>query len=108
VSHTERVGAIVKGERGLPIRARSYGNWFRDIARPAGIPDGVWNMDSRAGGATEAHDAGAALAAIQDAMTHNKAETTVRYIRRRSKGNEIVAEARGKAPWRKENDGGTG
>jgi hypothetical protein len=30
-------GAIVKGEHGLPVRARSYGNWFRDIARAAGI-----------------------------------------------------------------------
>lgn len=105
---TERTGAIVKGEHGLPVRARSYGNWFRDIAQPAGIPDGVWNMDSRAGGATEAYDAGAALGAIQDAMTHTEPGTTVRYIRRRSKGNEIVADARSKAPWRNENDGGTG
>jgi len=34
--------------------ARSYGNWSRGIARAAGIPDAVWNMDARAGGATEA------------------------------------------------------
>ena len=47
-------GAIVKGEHGLPVRARSYGNRFRDIARAAGIPDVVWNMVAHAGGATEA------------------------------------------------------
>ncbi|MGY2906197.1 hypothetical protein [Bradyrhizobium sp. URHC0002] len=35
-------GAIVKGEHGLPVGARSYGNWFRDIARAAGIPDAVF------------------------------------------------------------------
>jgi hypothetical protein len=104
----ERTGAIVKGEHGLPVRARSYGNWFRDIARQAGIPDTVWNMDSRAGGATEAHDAGAALSAISNAMTHTEERTTVRYIRRQSKGNEIVAEARSQARRRNENDGGTG
>jgi hypothetical protein len=32
---------IVRGERGLPIRERSFGNWFRDIARAANIPDEV-------------------------------------------------------------------
>jgi len=32
--------------------------WFRQIARAACIPDEVWNMDSRAGGATEADEAG--------------------------------------------------
>jgi hypothetical protein len=51
---TASPGAIVKGEHGLPVCARSYGTWFRDIARAAGIPDAVWNMDARAGGATEA------------------------------------------------------
>jgi hypothetical protein len=37
-------GAIVKGEHGLSVRARSYGNWFRDIARAAGIPDAVFGI----------------------------------------------------------------
>ena len=36
--------AIVKGEHGLPVRARSYGNRFRDIARAAGIPDAVFGI----------------------------------------------------------------
>jgi hypothetical protein len=38
------LGAIVKGEHGLSVRARSYGNWFRDIARAAGIPDAVFGI----------------------------------------------------------------
>ena len=50
-------------------------------ARPAGIHDMVWSMDSRAGGATEAEEAGAALDAIRGALTHAKKDTTLRYIR---------------------------
>jgi hypothetical protein len=31
------------------------------VARAAGIPDAVWNMDARAGAITEAEDAGVDL-----------------------------------------------
>jgi hypothetical protein len=65
----ERKGAIVKGEHGIPIRARSYRKWYRQIARAAGIPDEIWNMDSRAGAATEAEDAGVELGLIKDMLT---------------------------------------
>jgi hypothetical protein len=78
-----------------PIRARSYSNWFRHIARAAGIPDEVWNMDARAGGATEAHEAGASLKTIQTALTHDEEETSLRYIRRRpEKVTGVVADLR--------------
>jgi hypothetical protein len=53
VPHEERVGAIAKGEHGLPVRERSYRKRFRAIARAAEIPDSVWSMDSRAGAAPE-------------------------------------------------------
>jgi hypothetical protein len=94
VPHHERQGAIVKGEHGLPVQERSYRKWYRQIARAAGIPDEVWSMDSRAGGATEAEEAGAGLEAVQDAMTHSKQGTTLRYIRRRSANLATVADAR--------------
>jgi hypothetical protein len=98
VPHEERAGAIIKGTHGLPIVADMYRRWFREIARVAGIPDNVWNMDSRAGGATEADEAGAALEAIQGALTHTKASTIVRYLRRgSSKKINAVAEARKQA-----------
>lgn len=103
----ERTGAIIKGERGLPIRARSYYNWFKDIAEPAGIPAEVWNMDARAGGATEAEEAGATVQMIKGALTHTKESTTLRYIRRRSeKITGAVADLRS-AKRASENDGGT-
>jgi len=90
----QRGGAIVKDERGLPVRDRSYRKWFRQIARAAGIPDEVWSMDSRAGGATEADEAGADFKAISDHLTHAETRTTVRYIRRVHKRTATVAEAR--------------
>jgi hypothetical protein len=107
VPHELRVGAVVKGEHDLPVRERSYGNWFRQIARAAAIPDNVWNMDSRAGGATEAYDAGAAIAEIQGALTHTDENTTVRYIRRRTKSTEAVADARRVKRAADEDGGGT-
>ncbi len=95
VPHENRTGAIVKGEKNLPVRQGPYGRWWRQIARAAGIPDNVWNMDARAGGATEADEAGAALEAIQGALTHSKTSTTLRYIRRGgTRKIEQVAEAR--------------
>ena len=103
----QRTGAIVKGAKGLPVRRDMYARWFRQIARAAGIPDEVWNMDARAGGATEADEAGAALEAIQSALTHTKESTTLRYLRRgRSKKISLVAEARSNKRA-SEGDGGT-
>ena len=100
VPHAERTGPVVKGSYGLPVRADMYRRWFRQIARAAGIPHDVWNMDSRAGGATEADEAGAALETIQ-ALTHTKPSTTVRYLRRgSSKKISQVADARSQARTR--------
>ncbi len=94
----QRVGAVVMGPKGLPVRRDMYARWFRQIARAAGIPDEVWNMDARAGGATEADEAGAALDAIQGALTHTKETTTLRYLRRgRTKKIGQVAEARSRS-----------
>jgi hypothetical protein len=115
VPHEQRTGAVVKGEHGLPVRERSYRKWFRQIARAAGIPDNVWSMDSRAGGATEAEESGADLEAIQDALTHSKKEMSLRYIRRRTKRIATVAEARrrqrtadGMSPERSQNGSSEG
>lgn len=91
-----RVGAIVKGEHDLPVRARSYRKWFREIARAAGIPDQVWSMDSRAGAATEADLAGVDFKLIQGLLTHSERQPgmTEHYIRQRTRGNSEVARAR--------------
>jgi hypothetical protein len=77
-----RIGGIIADEHGLPICERSYRKWYRENARAAGIPDEIWSMDSRAGAATEASEAGADLKAISDMLTHSEQRTTLRYIRR--------------------------
>jgi hypothetical protein len=90
-----RTGAVVKGFNDLPVNADMYRRWFRQIARSAGIPDEVWNMDSRAGGATEADEAGAAVEAIQAGMLQSDKNMTLRYLRQgQSKKIAAVAEAR--------------
>lgn len=97
VPHLDRVGAIVKGEHGLPIRERTYRKWFREIARAAGIPDEVWAMDSRAGAATEAYEAGADIKAIAAHLTHANLSTTPRYIRKTEKQTAEVAQIRARS-----------
>jgi hypothetical protein len=95
VPHDQRTGAIVKGEHGLPVRSRSYGNWFRQIATAAEIPPDVWNMDSRAGRASEAFAATGDIALIQRLLKHTSQQITWRYIRGGAGGsvNDQVAAA---------------
>lgn len=82
VPAAERVGPLIVDETaGRPYAEWSYGREWRVIARAAGIPDGVWNMDARAGAITEAEDAGAALDEIRGAVGHAQASTTARYSR---------------------------
>jgi hypothetical protein len=51
------------------------------MANAVGIPKGVYNMDSRAGGITEASDAGAPMEHIRHAATHSDIATTQGYSR---------------------------
>lgn len=97
VPQLDRVGAIVKGDEGLPIRERSYRKWFRQIAHGAGVPDNVWNMDARAGAVTEALESGAREEDVQRAATHSHSATTLRYERRIENAISATAAARRKA-----------
>jgi hypothetical protein len=97
VPQAERTGAIVTGDEGHPIRERSYRKWFREIARTAGVPDNVWNMDARAGAVTEALESGAQLEDVQRAATHSHSATTLGYERRVESSISAIATARKKA-----------
>lgn len=90
----QRNGAIVKGELGLPSRYRTFAKAFRKIARFAKIPDEVWRMDARAGGATEADEALVDVPTIGIGLTHSNGTTTPRYIRRNAKKIAVIAEKR--------------
>ncbi|QIJ74397.1 integrase [Methylobacterium sp. NI91] len=77
-----RVGPLIVDEKaGRPYAGDAFGREWRVVARAAGIPDTVWNMDARAGAITEAEDAGADLDDARAAAAHTQASTTARYSR---------------------------
>ncbi|MEJ1938011.1 tyrosine-type recombinase/integrase, partial [Nostoc sp. NIES-2111] len=77
-----RMGAlIVDEEQGRPYAEHAYAREWRKVARAAGIPDNVWNMDARAGGISEADEAGAEIGDIQRQAGHSQLSTTQRYAR---------------------------
>jgi hypothetical protein len=91
----KRVGPIIIDENaGRPYAAHAYAREWRAIARKAGIPDSVWNMDARAGAISEGDDAGADLDLLRSAAGHSQASTTVRYIRGTIGKSRRVAELR--------------
>ena len=79
-----RIGPEVRCEgTGRPWKQRQFASRFRDIARSAGIPDDVWNMDARAGAVTEAYDKGAREEDDMDLATHKERKTNQGYNRGR-------------------------
>ncbi|KQO45469.1 integrase [Methylobacterium sp. Leaf85] len=77
-----RVGPLILDEMaGRPFAESAYGREWRIVAKAAGVPDHVWNMDARAGAITEAEDAGADLDHIRSAAAHAQTSTTQRYSR---------------------------
>ncbi|MFL9827553.1 integrase [Rhodoplanes sp. SY1] len=90
-----RVGPLIIDETaGRPYAEHAYAREWRVIARAAGIPDAVWNMDARSGGISEADDAGADLDLIRSAAGHTQASTTARYVRGTIGKSRKVAELR--------------
>lgn len=85
---------IIDEAAGRPYAAHAYTREWRVIARSAGVPDSIWNMDARAGAITEAEDAGAELDAIRGAVGHTQASTTARYSRGAIGKSRKVAELR--------------
>jgi integrase len=72
---------ILDEATGRPYAEHAYAREWRKVARAAGVPDDVWNMDARSGAATEADEAGAAPEDIQRTLGHADVKTTMRYIR---------------------------
>lgn len=72
---------IVSEWSGIPWTAVEYRRWWRILANACGIPKTVKNMDSRAGGISEATDAGLGLELVRHAATHSNVATTARYSR---------------------------
>src|SRR6185437_10304347 len=66
---------------GLPWTASEFRRKWRLVANQADVPKNVRNMDSRAGGITEATEAGAEIEHVKHAATHSDISQTQRYSR---------------------------
>ncbi len=72
---------IINEQTGMPWKSANFRVAWRTIARACKIPDGIRNMDSRAGAITEALEAGAPMDAVRKSATHSTANMTQRYSR---------------------------
>ena len=86
------------------ISAAGVRQRFREVARAAGVPDTIWNMDARAGAVTDAYDKGAREVDAMDLGTHTQLSTNRRYSRNRLAATSRVAVLR----FRGENEPGKG
>lgn len=91
----KRVGPLIIDETsGRPYAAGAFSQEWRVVARAAGIPDDIWNVDARAGAIAEAEDAGADLDHVRSAAAHAQAATKARYSRGAVKKSRMVAKLR--------------
>ena len=90
-----RVGPLIIDEKsGRPYAEDGYAREWRIVARAAGIPDHVKNMDARAGAISEADEALAPLDEIRSTAGHSQSSTTLRYVRGSAGKSKHVAELR--------------
>lgn len=87
---------VIYEETGQPYDSHQFRRMWRKVARAAGVPDCVRNMDSRAGAITEATDAGADLEHVRHAATHGDIAMTQRYSRGRADKVANVMQLRAK------------
>jgi hypothetical protein len=90
-----RVGPlVVNPATGLPYIRQSWRNaWAADF-KAAGLPEGMWNRDLRAGGITEGGRAGASKDDRRKLAGHAKEETTEIYDRDQVEAHRRVMQAR--------------
>lgn len=72
---------IVSETRGRPYIDHEFRRDWRLIARKAGVPNNVFNMDTRAGAITEGILSGASIESVRKAATHTNVGMTQRYSR---------------------------
>ena len=103
----KRVGPMIIDEKsGRPYAEDAYAREWRVVARAAGIPDAVKNMDARAGAISEAVDGLAPLDEIRSTAGHSQASTTIRYVRGSAGKSKHVAELRRLHRERKRDENG--
>jgi hypothetical protein len=81
VEPARRVGPLIVSERtSLPYRYETFRDAWRRDANAAGIPATVWNRDLRAGGVTEAREAGAPIDDVRKTVGHTAASRTTAQV----------------------------
>lgn len=81
-AHHERVGPLIFNENtGIPYRGSSFTEGWRKDYKLAGIPEAIWNRDTRAGGITEGALSGASRDDRRRLAGHSKADRTESYER---------------------------
>lgn len=96
----QRTGPIIIDENaGRPYFHRHFARVFREIAQAAGVSDNIWSRDFRAGGITEALDAGANIEHARQHATHTDVKMTGRY--NRGSANQTAEVARVRTAFRK-------
>jgi hypothetical protein len=95
VPEGERRGPVAVDDKGLPFHRRHYNALYRELADARGLPKGVWNMNARHGGATEARQSGVLLEDTSEHLQHSNLQTTKRhYITPNIETTRRVARAR--------------
>jgi len=94
VPRTDLGPVIINEKTGRPWSKRRLYPALRRIAKAAGWPDDLWNMDTRAGAVSEAFEAGAAAEDVMRTATHTQMATTMGYNRGTLIQSSRVAELR--------------
>jgi hypothetical protein len=89
---------------GTPWTGNEYRRKWRKVARACGLPDDVWNMDSRSGAISEAIQAGAPIEFVRHAATHSDVSQTADYDRGQAEATAKVMRMRMDARNNKKND----
>jgi integrase len=86
---------IINPQTGFPYRQSTYYHLWKRVAKAAGIPEGLWSRDLRAGAATEGGRAGAMVDDMAKQLGHTNKRTTAEvYDRDRLEAHRRVARAR--------------
>jgi hypothetical protein len=85
---------VICDTNGLPWTGNEYRRKWRKVARACGIPDNVWNMDSRSGAISEAIQAGAPIEFVRHAATHSDVSQTADYDRGQAEATAKVMRMR--------------
>lgn len=89
---------VVNEDTGMPYQSYDFRRVWRQTANDLGIPKNVKSMDSRAGGISEAIDAGVDPDFVRQSANHAQFSTTAKYIRNQQ--HAATSTLRGRAKHR--------